>query len=377
MKPPATPDSHRFKVTEAGLAGFVIHVVVGYALLLAVLTAIDTTQQHPCRSIGLVASTLVAVLFHLVRRWVIAQRPVSWLWGAAAGALALTSFALSDNWAMLGVAAACIAIAVAPKWWVWPLEIILFAGAILSISIPAPQMVAVESAIILISTLVTVILYVLVRVITLLRQLDVVQEEIARTRVDQERLRIARELHDVLGRTLVAASLRNQAAIQLLATSPDKAAAQMEATHKTLASGQLALRSLTSGVVVAGLAEEVASAAALCHVKSINTSLDVAELPDGPHSRFCAQVVREAVTNMLKHARPTTCSITIRHKGDTLVTRIVNDGAPAGNESASGTGLAELRKRAAAMGGTLEADQDAQGHFTVTVRLPAADLVEE
>lgn len=364
------------KVSESGLARGASYVILGSVSILAAATTGIPPVTPPLRLLATALSMATVVLFVLIQRRVSASRPAPWWWASVAGVCAVGAQVLGNQWSVLGVAGAGIALLAGAGWLAWVTELCLVIAAMVDLWVGTPQ-VGADIAILLTSVLIGVVLYALARLTTLVQQLRLAQEEIARSRVDQERLRISRDLHDILGRTLVTASLRNQAAIQLMKAAPEKALAQLEATHETLASGQLALRSLTSGPVVASLSDEVESAVALCRKMGIEVVLDVVELPEREQARLCAQTVREAVTNMLKHARPTSCAITIRCEPSGVVASIVNDGVMGEPGPGAGTGLKELRRRVEMWGGDLESGPHAEGLFSVVLRLPTSSFDED
>lgn len=351
------------------MARWASYVVLVCCAMLAVATVPDGGHAAARRAAGDVAALVVVTLFAFVRERVCSLRPVSWAWGYLAGAAALVGLGVDQQWASLGVAAAAIALAGGHLRYGWLANCLLAATAA-TLLVLGPSHRSTDVAVFFIAILVAVVLYALAQMTVLNKQLRIAQEQVARNHVDQERLRIARDLHDILGRTLVAASLRNQAAIQLVEIAPDKALAQMQAAHETLSAGQSQLRSLTSGPVVAGLAQEVESAAALCRKMGIAVVTDVTDIADGENSSLCARIVREAITNMLKHSRTTRCVITIREEAAGLVVSIANDGAPDALAASAGTGLRDLRRRVELRGGTLETGLVGKGHFSVIVRLP-------
>lgn len=216
------------------------------------------------------------------------------------------------------------------------------------------------------------VLYAFTRLSVVIRELQLTREELARTRVDQERLRMQRDLHDMLGRTLVTASLRNQIALRTLDSDPRAAHEHLEQLHAVLTDGQAKLRAVTSGPVIVSLDDEIDSATSLCHRLGIKITVDADPLPPGSPEREAGAVVRESVTNMLKHSSALHCSLTIRVEPTSLVVTVVNDGRIRdGAESrADGTGLTHLRELANGLGGTVSNESLDDDRFQVSVRLP-------
>jgi len=195
--------------------------------------------------------------------------------------------------------------------------------------------------------------------------------------VAQERLRVSRELHDVLGHRLGIIALKAELAGDLAATDPARAAAESGEIREIAAATLAEARQAVHGETVADLATQIASAELVLSSAGIETTIDV----DSPQrsasaSRVLASVVREAVTNILRHSDARKVSITFdgTERCSTLV--IVNDGirrqkggtVPDGDQS--GTGLAALAARCAAAGGRLVSGPTNDGRFEVRAELP-------
>ena len=196
------------------------------------------------------------------------------------------------------------------------------------------------------------------------------REEVARLQVDAERHRISRDLHDVIGRTLVTALLRNQAAIQLFTVDPDRAREQLDHVHQVLSAGQADLRRLTTGPILADLASELATVEAMCARLDIVCHAAV-EPPEEEHvDRVFAAIVREASTNMLKHAHPRRCSVRVAQESESHVLEFTNDGVTRGGIGGTGTGIADLTDQVVQLGGQFTTDCTSDGEFVVLARIP-------
>lgn len=215
-------------------------------------------------------------------------------------------------------------------------------------------------------------MYIPIRLAVVTDGLVYTREEVARLRVDEERYRISRDLHDILGRTLVAVSLREQAVLRLLELgSTDEAAVQLRASSAIVAEGQAALRSLTNGPVSADLHVELRCAQELCEQVGIAWDSRIDGAGDTETQRLAAVIVREAVTNMLKYSRPRRCWVRVSEDDGVLELSIANDGCPVNTaRNTRGTGLQSLRSRCEAIGGVLEAGSPEPGTFRVLARLP-------
>jgi two-component system, NarL family, sensor histidine kinase DesK len=194
----------------------------------------------------------------------------------------------------------------------------------------------------------------------------------------QERLRMSRELHDVLGHRLGIIALKAELAADLAATDPARSAAESGEIREIAAATLAEARRAVHGETVADLATQLASAELVLGSAGIETTIDV----DSAHvsaqaSRLLAAVVREAVTNILRHSDARKVSITFDGTKPRPTLVVVNDGAgglkggtaPDGPPT-SGTGLAALAARCATAGGRLVAGPANYGRFEVRVELP-------
>jgi two-component system sensor histidine kinase DesK len=209
----------------------------------------------------------------------------------------------------------------------------------------------------------------LVWLLGLVRAAEAGRDAAADLAVAQERLRASRELHDVLGHRLAVIALKAELAEGLAATQPQRAAAE-SAGIRSIASTTLAeARRAVHGDTVADLTSQLSSAELVLRSAGIGTTVDVdrARLHPGA-SQLLATVVREAVTNLLRHADAQTVSITYESPSATLV--ITNDGV--GSDSGaptSGTGLAALAERCRGAGARFSHGRTGDGRFEVRVVL--------
>ncbi|MBY4126798.1 hypothetical protein HQO83_00160 [Rhodococcus fascians] len=208
----------------------------------------------------------------------------------------------------------------------------------------------------LFNTCTTVVLVVLTELALALESLRASREQVARLLVDAERHRISRDLHDVIGRTLVTAQLRNQAALQMFENQPEKAREQLEHVHDVLNSGQADLRRITSGPILDDFVSELAAVEAMCARLGIDCVTSVEALPDDDVDRVFAAVIRESSTNMLKHAHPRRCTVRVSVDAECIALTFENDGVSQGNPDAgTGTGVASMTRQLEEVGGHLNA----------------------
>ncbi|WP_418275800.1 sensor histidine kinase [Isoptericola jiangsuensis] len=208
-------------------------------------------------------------------------------------------------------------------------------------------------------------------VLEVVRELEEARAVAGRLAVAEERLRIARDMHDVVGRALSAVAVKSELSAALARRGDPRAADEMDEV-RTLAHESLReVRGVVAGYRSADLATELAGARSVLRAAGITVRV-VGEVPalDQPRQEALAWVVREAVTNVVRHSRATRCRLDLDDDGGAVALRIVNDGAAAdGGRSPDGSGLAGLRERLAAVGGTLDATADGE-EFTVVASVP-------
>jgi two-component system, NarL family, sensor histidine kinase DesK len=196
--------------------------------------------------------------------------------------------------------------------------------------------------------------------------------ELAAAAVDAERLRFARDLHDLLGHTLSVMVLKAQA-VRKLATIDPRAAAVQAADIETVGRQALTeVRQAVSGYRGRGLAVELDSARTALNDAGLTSAIRQETGPLPPETDpLLGWVVREGVTNVIKHSGGRRCDIGIRRIDDRVTVEITDDGdgSPAGLPS-GGHGLAGLRERVAAAGGTLAAGPLPDGGFRLAVTVP-------
>lgn len=166
-----------------------------------------------------------------------------------------------------------------------------------------------------------------------------------------ERERVARDVHDVLGHSLTALSIKAELASRLIEVDPERAKAELVSIQETARQALAEVRATVGGLRAANLEAELAAAPLVLADAGIATHLigSVADT-DPRHRALLAWVLRESVTNVVRHARATTVSVELRATG--LV--VTDDGsgfeATGGRE---GNGLRGMRERVSAVGGTL------------------------
>jgi two-component system sensor histidine kinase DesK len=211
-------------------------------------------------------------------------------------------------------------------------------------------------------------------VLDVVTQLERTREVQAQLAVAEERLRFARDLHDVMGRNLSAIAVKGQLAAELVRRGRDEAADEVTGISRIAEESLRELRGVVGGYRSASLAGELTGARSLLRAAGISCTVTGeahAALLPAPAQAALGWVVREAVTNVLRHSSATTCTIDLATAGATAELRVVNDGAAAPADRSRGNGLTGLGERLDAAGGRLTACAEG-GTFVLTAALPAA-----
>jgi two-component system, NarL family, sensor histidine kinase DesK len=209
------------------------------------------------------------------------------------------------------------------------------------------------------------------RLVGILGDLFAARTEIAEQALARERFRVSRDLHDLLGHSLSAVSLKGDLAIRLLPRDPPAAQREIESLTGLARTTLRDMRAVARGEHNVALAAEAESAQAVLGAAGISTSVAV-ELPSVPPAvdAVLAWAVREGATNVLRHSDATTCTVRAWRQDGLVQLEIVNDGAPP--PSGSGSGLAGLAARASELGGTVAGTYAGPGEFRLRVAIPEA-----
>jgi two-component system sensor histidine kinase DesK len=216
-------------------------------------------------------------------------------------------------------------------------------------------------------------------------ELDEARGVQSRLAVAEERLRFARDLHDTVGRTLSAIAVKSELAAELAGRRMESAVAQMQEVRQLAQDSLQEMRGVVVGYRSANLATELDGARSVLRSADVQTRLlgNGTDLPQ-PVQQVLAWVVREAVTNVLRHAHASHCTIDLtvadhepngssgtagRLEGAHAQLSITNDGVTTNPRSTSGSGLTGLAERLAKLNGTLSTRRDA-GRFTVEATVP-------
>lgn len=357
------------------LAGALVVAVLCGFFLKAVLRLLDQSQEswEIALNIGYPLAALVLQLVFFSRPGARLRSPTTYLLLGVQALLVYLPLVQFQGawWGTSGFVAGSALLALRPAtgWSVLVAFVASVAVVQVGFGVVPPQDVIVTAVLTVDGALVT---YGLTWMARTVRQLQAVRLELAQAAVAQERLRFAQDAHDLLGLSLSAITLKCDLACRLLLRDPARAgtvlAEVLEITRHALAE----VRSVASGYHELSLEEECRTAASLLTTAGLDVRMDLDDgdlLPEV--STVLATVLREGVTNVLRHSKGERCEITIRNDEGGVRLRIVNDGVTEPAEGVHwGSGIRNLSGRVAALGGALTAEFRNDARFELCARIP-------
>jgi two-component system sensor histidine kinase DesK len=346
----------------------------------ATMTILNVIKTDPGAGQLVACVTLVLGVFGVqvavssggARRWSAGKKT------AALILLAVFTFAplvwFGTNWgSMVGPLAASLLL-ILPARHGWPGYGLLIAfTAVYNVLAGAPADLVIYFT--LSSTLTGLVIYGLTRLTDLVHQVHAAREELARMAVTQERLRFARDLHDLLGYSLSAVTLKGELVQRLIDTRPDKAREQTADLLQVARQALADVRLVSRGYRDMSLSEEAVSAESVLAAADVRAEVDVACGRLHPVvDTVLATALREGVTNILRHSRVRFCSIKAESDGETARLLLTNDRPHEQRDLLSvrtgGSGLDNLRTRFAAIGGGVQAGLGVDGRYRLEVWAP-------
>jgi two-component system sensor histidine kinase DesK len=221
------------------------------------------------------------------------------------------------------------------------------------------------------------LVYALTRLAQLAVQLDNLRGELARKAVAGERLRVARDTHDLLGLGLSAIAMKADLIGKLIDRGDARAGAEIAELARICATARTDVRLVAGEARDLPLDAELAAARDVLTSAGIDVRMRVSADPPPEAAAVLVPVVREAVTNILKHSSATYCALEMTADARLLHLSISNDGrddtggGPLAEAGRTGNGLPNLAARLEAAGGDLTATRE-DGTFSLAVELPLA-----
>jgi two-component system sensor histidine kinase DesK len=332
--------------------------------------------SHPFRLAGALASAAAVFALQLgsssasAERWRARQRGAMVVGQAAASYLPLLAFGIMWT-GMTGFLAGSVLLLM-PGWKAW-VPFTAVALSMLAAAIVA-RPGAYDIALAVVGDLaVGIVVFGLSRLVALVRHADAMHQEIAQLAVIRERTRFSQDLHDLLGYSLSAIALKAELSRRIMVTKPELAREELADVVVFARQAVADVRLVANGYRAMSLVEEAGSAASLLAAAGImaDIEMDCGAL-DEKVDTVLATVLREAVTNLLRHSSARTCRLAASQAGECVTLVVANDGAPrSGVPHRDGGGLENLAARLEAVGGTLTIESH-NGSFGLLATVPRA-----
>jgi two-component system, NarL family, sensor histidine kinase DesK len=210
----------------------------------------------------------------------------------------------------------------------------------------------------------------------LVRELDRAREAAGAVSAMRERLRLAGEVHDLQGHHLQVVALQLELAERLIERDPAAAAEQIRTARASVDEARAGTRDLATRFRGVPLPDELANAADLLRAAGHEVHVQVGPGAEHAPADVLGPLVRESVTNVLKHGGGTRARISLRRDGDRWRYAIANDRDPGSARDATapdGTGIAAIRDRIGALGGEVHVRRDEEFELTVAVPVGAGE----
>ncbi|MFE6042473.1 sensor histidine kinase [Streptomyces sp. NPDC056452] len=343
-------------------------------VLNVVRTRPGTTQLVVC--IGLVLAVFgvqLAVSSPQARRWPTGRKALVLSLQAVLTFAPLVWF--GTNWGSMEGPLAASLLLTLPARWAWPSYGVLIAF------IPVYNLMAGATIDLVLyftiaGILTGLVIYGLTRLTDLVHEVHATREELARMAVTQERLRFARDLHDLLGYSLSAITLKGELIQRLISSRPDKAREETASVLRVARQALADVRLVSSGYRDMSLSEEAESAGTVLAAADIRADVTVECGRLHPVvDTVLATALREGVTNILRHSGVRVCTIKAELDEETVRLGLTNDHPHEQTDvfsarAGGGSGLDNLRCRFAAIGGGLTAGLQGDGRFHLEVWAP-------
>lgn len=257
-----------------------------------------------------------------------------------------------------------------PGWIAWA----LFAAVVLSIFIGSLVLGLdpYSTAYLTVATLDTgLVVFGLSRLSVIISDLKETRTELAQFAVLRERMRFSRDLHDLLGYSLSAITLKAEFTRRLVGVNPERARDELAELLDVARLALADVRLVATGYRNMSLSKEAADVTSLLSTAGIDAQVEIdCVVLDEQVNTALATVLREAVTNMLRHSTPRSCNIRVTLADNIVELRVANDGVPSLSPSSrEGGGLENLALRLEAVGGKLNIRRH-EDHFEVVATAP-------
>ena len=209
----------------------------------------------------------------------------------------------------------------------------------------------------------------------LVRELEAARAQVAELAAREERLRLSRDMHDLLGHHLSLIALKSQLARKLIGRDAGAAEREVRDIESVARSSLEEARAAVRGLRRASLDAELDAAREALEAAGLQVRVERAgPLPAGVET-LLGFAAREGATNVIRHSDARRCAIVVRRAGEVAELEVHDDGASAKRGPGQGSGLRGLAERMAEVGGTLAAGPADEGGFRLVARVPIATSV--
>ncbi|MFF5784277.1 sensor histidine kinase [Streptomyces sp. NPDC012693] len=275
------------------------------------------------------------------------------------------------------VAGSCLLVAPAP------LSLALFALVVVTMTATAAWMhlSGLDMTYLTLATMMTgLFVYSVTRLTELLGEAQAQRNALAEFAVARERLRFARDLHDLLGYSLSSITLKSELISRFIGSQDARAREELRDVLNISRQALADVRAVADGYRELSLSDEIASAERVLRSTGISTYVHQATGPLSSRvETVLATVLREGVTNLLRHSEARHCRISLTEENGAVRLRLDNDGVPASaaeTPARDGAGLESLAIRLGRVSGSLAFERDDKGWFRLTARCPAHPALE-
>jgi two-component system sensor histidine kinase DesK len=345
--------------------------VYASGLVFLLLAVFSVNEDDPSRGALALRVTLLLVIAvaYVLAAWV-ADAPLAFRWAYIGLFIALIAIrAFSDGWGFVGLGVyVSILLATLIPWRVAWIAIAVWSGLVAATFLFSRDLLSIYIAVV--SLAIGWAAGGGIETGRVRGQLRRAEARVSTLSVAAERERISRDMHDILGHSLTAIAIKAGLAARLADRDPQAARAEMTEVEEIARQALTDVRATAAALRLVRLTTELAGARSVLMAAGIEAEVPTAvePMPD-EESELLGYVVREAVTNVVRHSQAHTCVITVAPK----MVRIADDGVgrrpglPAG-----GSGLHGLRERVAAAGGELDQEWPPSGGTVLTARLAGA-----
>src|SRR5262245_8779403 len=351
---------------------------VGYLVFLVPPIWAELTSGRPPASVALVlAAVALFIVLDLVFWLYIAyrDRPAAGVAMVAALCAINLGLALSDqtwSWMFIYCAVAGGGASCRPRWATAALGAVLL--LITAVALVQHAFATWYLSVLLVGLMGGLAVIGVSRLIDANHELRRAREEVARLAGAEERLRFARDLHDLLGHSLSVIVLKSELAGRLAGPSPERAAEEIRDVERVAREALREVREAVAGYRQPSLGQELESAVATLQAAGVAARVEASAgaLPT-PVDGTLAWALREGVTNVVRHSRARRATIRVGRAGDRAELELVDDGVGC-DGCPTGNGLRGLGERVAARAGTVEHGAGPGGGYRLAVRLPLTEV---